>query len=103
MAHHRCTGCKQESYPRHKWKGGVYCDDCVNFIKGGGRSGWFRRSFLGEIWDTIVDLVDRVFRPESPKRTTRAKERQVMSRMKQMEHRARSIPANPQSGLGGRH
>ena len=42
MPHHRCTGCKQESYPRHKHLGGVYCEACIRRIRGfiPGKRGW---------------------------------------------------------------
>lgn len=104
MAHHRCTGCKRESYPRHKWKGGVYCDDCIRIIRG---SGYQPRgfSFFSSIWGKIADLWDSVFRPGklSLKRIKRANEREVHTRLKAMEVRARNIPYDPQAGGLGKH
>lgn len=96
MTHHRCTRCKQESFPRHKWKGGVYCDDCIQAIKGGGRHsgvfGWVRG-----LWEKLTVWIDKIFRPQTPKALERVNQRQILSRMKQMEHKARSIPTNPQT------
>ena len=100
MAHHRCTRCKQESYPRYKYEGGVYCDDCINDIRCGfGR----RRSWLGSIWDRIVELADIVFKRKSPKHTQRAEERAIRSKYKAMEAKARSIPSNPQQASPQKH
>lgn len=97
MNHHRCTSCKQESYPRHKWKGGVYCDSCIEEARGYGRHGKVR-SWFGGIWDKIVEFVDRrILQRKVIELTVEAKERQVISRMKQIERRARSIPFNPQA------
>ena len=99
MAHHRCTGCKEESYPRHKWKGGVYCDSCIELLRGHRRHFGFR-GWLSGIWDRVVEFVDRqILRREPPKLTEAAKERQVITRMKQIERKARSIPPNPASGV----
>ncbi len=45
MNHHRCTRCKQESYPRHKYYGGVFCDSCIQIARGfsPGKGGFFSR------------------------------------------------------------
>jgi len=96
MAHHRCTRCKEESYPRHKYCGGVYCDRCIQWIRGYRPS--YRRGWLGSWWERIVDFTTSIFRPESPKHIERARERGFNTRLKAMETRARSIPGNPQSG-----
>lgn len=95
MAHHRCTRCKEESYPRHKWQGGVYCDDCIRRIRGSipGRRGW-----LGSLWGKLVDLVERVFQPESPRVISRQRERAEHARFKARQMMALSIPPNPWSG-----
>ena len=97
MAHHRCTRCKQESYPRHKYLGGVYCDSCIHWIRGGGHG--HRRSWLGSIWGRFADLFDSVFRPESPKRIERARERVYYARLKATQAKARDIPYNPEAGV----
>ena len=100
MAHHRCSRCKQESYPRHKWKGGVYCDGCMWWIKGGrytreriGRSWW------GSLWDRLVEITKRVFRHESPGSTKKVAVEAQNTRFKAVEAKARSIPHNPQAVL----
>ena len=95
MAHHRCTRCKQESYPRHKYQGGVYCDGCIREIRGGvapsrGLS-WF-----GLLWGRILDFAHSVSgSAETLKHIERAKERASLARFKVMQAGARSIPANP--------
>jgi len=98
MAHHRCTRCKEESYPRHKWHGGVFCDGCIRWIRGslphtGGRS------WLGSIWDRIVDFATSVFQGKTVKRVRLTEERALHSRLKAMETRARNIPFNSASSV----
>jgi len=65
MNHHRCTMCKQESYPRHKYKksgvSGVYCDDCIKIARGYApeHHGFlFKiRSFWGRFTDWFRNLI----------------------------------------------
>ena len=102
MAHHRCTRCKQESYPRHKYQGGVYCDDCMRWIKGYRYTGR-GRSWIGSIWDRVTDFFGGIFHPESPKHLDRDKERASHARLKAMEAKARNIPYDPQCGVPGKH
>lgn len=97
MAHHRCTRCKQESYPRHKYGNGIYCEDCIREIRHGYRPS--SGSWLGSLWGKIVGLAQSVFHFESSGRVKRERERASYSRMKTMEARARRIPPDPQSGL----
>lgn len=97
MAHHRCTRCKRESYPRHKHMGGVYCDDCIRWIRGnvgvGGRRGWF-----GSLWDRLMEFIATPFRgPQTEEDNRRAIDRVAHTRLKSMEAKARSIPMNPAS------
>ena len=110
MVHHRCTRCKQESYPRHPYKksgvAGVYCDDCIKIVKfgevrhhGGGWLGAVRGFF-----DRIRGWVHEVLgRPVSPKQAIAKKNREVHTRMKVMEAKARKIPSNPTHILPGKH
>lgn len=102
MVHHRCTRCKEESYPRHKHRGGVYCDSCIEIVRGG-RGHSFFRSFFGSIWDRMVALVETVFRYQSPKRVQKERERASMSHLKAMEHKFRNVPPDPQGGTPGKH
>lgn len=96
MAHHRCTACKQESYPRHKWYGGVYCDDCIRAIRG--KYYGVKRGFFGRIWDSITDFVTRLFKPsEDWKKDRQREQRQVITRMKAMESKARRVSLDPQT------
>lgn len=97
MAHHRCTGCKQESYPRHKYHGGVYCDTCISRIRGFLPSSR-RRSWLGSWWDRIVEKISGFFGSKRVRLISVKEERAAYSRLKDMQARARSIPSNP---LGG--
>lgn len=64
MARHRCTRCKRDvgSYGRrHKYYSGVFCEECINWIRGGMIGGFGqrvrRRSLFGRIWDFFKDLV----------------------------------------------
>ena len=102
MANHRCTRCKQDSYTRHKWHGGVYCDSCISYIRGdrphtGGRS-WF-----GSMWDMIVDFATLVFRHKRVKRVCITKGSALRSLFKSMETKARSIPFNPSASVPQKH
>ena len=97
MAHHRCTRCKQEAYPRYKYKksgvAGVYCDDCLRIITH--RSMGLRESigrFFGGIWGFILDLVTKPFRGKHKKGD---KDSLVKAKMKTANMRAREIPINP--------
>ena len=101
MAHHRCTRCKQESSPRHKWMGGVFCDSCIREIRGyRPHSG---RSWLGSLWDRIVDFTALIFRPSLPTHQSKAEAGAVRVQFKTMEARARSIPPNPAGGVPQGH
>ena len=98
MTHHRCTRCKQESYPRHKYYGGVYCDDCIHLVQHGAYSGQKSRGWLGSLWDKVVDFATSIFRPRPLKQLVKAQERASYARLKALEFKARSIPPNPQGG-----
>lgn len=104
MTHHRCTRCKQEAYPRHKYYGGVYCDSCISWIRGFRPhigTGWLGsiRSIWGSIWDRIADFASFVFQHKTIKRVRIAQEKQSYSLFKAMALRARSIPYNPEGGV----
>jgi len=103
MAHHRCTRCKQESYPRHKYQGGVYCDGCIRIVRGGfGSFPGF--TWLGSIWGKVTGFFGSIFYPgSSPKRLERDRERASYARLKAMEARARDIPLDLQGGTPGKH
>ena len=95
MTHHRCTGCKGESYPRHKYKGGVFCDSCIRWIRGFRPHTSSGRSWLGALWDRIVDFATSVFQGKKVKRVSLSEEKAAYSRSKAMATRARSVPMNP--------
>jgi len=102
MAHHRCTGCKQESHPRHKWQGGVYCDDCIREIRG------FRprpgASWFGSIWGRFTGFFGNILHPGAPpKHLAKDRERASHARLKALEAWARDIPFDPQGGTPGKH
>ena len=105
MAHHRCTRCKQESYPRHKYHGGVYCDSCLSWIRGfrpHHGAGWLGSVFsrVWDIWDRITDFASSIFRHKTIKRVRIAEERADYSRLKvTLAMRSRSIPGNPATGM----
>ena len=102
MAHHRCTRCKQESYPRHKYHGGVYCDSCLSWIRGfrpHHGPGWLG-SIWRSMWDLITDLASSIFTHKTIKRVHIADEKASYSRLKgAMTMRARSMPSNPEAGF----
>ena len=101
MAHHRCTRCKQESYPRHKYQGGVYCDECIRIVRGSG----YRvrvQSWLGYVWGKVTGFFGRVLHPGT-RRIDMDIERASHARLKAMEARARDIPSDPQGGTPGKH
>lgn len=103
MTHHRCTGCKQESNPRHKWMGGVYCDTCIRGIRGY-RPDSVRRGLFAGIWDMVTGFIDRVFyHKHTVKLEAREVEKKIHTQMKVMQARARDIPPNPQGGTPGKH
>ena len=96
MAHHRCTRCKQESYPRHKWMGGVYCDSCIRQIRDGIHISNRSRGRLGSLWDKIVAFTRSILHPKLLKRVERTVEQASLARLKSMEVKARrGIPINP--------
>ena len=109
MAHHRCTRCKQESYPRYKYKrsgvAGVYCDSCISWVRGFRPhidAGWLgsMRSIWGSIWDRITDFASSVFQHKSIKGVRIAEERASYFRLKgAMSMRAKSIPFNPATSI----
>lgn len=94
---HRCTRCKRESYPRHKYMNSVLCDDCLSWVSGG--RGSRGRSWFGSLWERIVDIAQRIFHRESPRQQERLRERASYARLKVMQSRARSIPMNPATML----
>lgn len=101
MTHHRCTRCKQESYPRHKYYGGVFCDDCINEIRG--RHFGKKRNVFWRLWDKLCDWVDRTFRPQSETLGRAREERRIHTQLKVMEARARKMPRNPQQTIQQKH
>ncbi len=86
MAHHRCTRCKQESYPRHKYAGGLFCEDCLKEL-GRGRRRWY--SGFTSIFSRIWEFITAPFRPNTLERQKQKEEKANYHRMKQMESRAR--------------
>jgi len=64
----RCSSCKNEAYPRYKYKksgvAGVYCQTCYSHITGRGIR--IRRGFWGWVRDRFDDI-RRLFRPTLPK------------------------------------
>ena len=93
MSHHRCTRCKQESYPRHKYYGGVFCDRCISWIRGRGVG--HRVNIFSRFWNFLVDIVQKVIGiKKTPKQIERQRERQIHTRMKVMEAKAREMPRN---------
>lgn len=94
----RCTGCKQdvgEYGIRHKYAGGVFCEDCMRSlgIHRGGIQG-----FWGRAWNWIADLATSIFRPETPSRIEkRRREEKIQVHAQVMKARALRIPTDPQS------
>ena len=91
MNHHRCSRCKEESYPRHKWQSGIFCDSCIKIVSGHKT----RRGLFRGLWDKMVDWLRKVvLRKPITRQTVKARERAIYSKQKTMEARARRIPVN---------
>jgi len=103
MVHHRCTRCKQESYPRHKWHGGVFCDDCIRWIRGFRPHMAVQHSWLRRLWARIADFASVVVQQKRVKRVSliqaKVENRARQSQYKAVQSRARDIPASAQSAL----
>jgi len=98
----KCTRCKQdESYPRHKWMGGVFCETCIRWIRGF-RPASRGRSWLGSLWERVSVFLGRVLNPRT-KHIDMDKERAIQTQMKVQKAVARDIPYNPQGGGPGKH
>ena len=59
MARHRCTRCKQEAYPRHKFRGGLFCEPCRGEVLYG--RGFVGHGLWGRIWNSIKEFVSAPF------------------------------------------
>ncbi len=94
MNHHRCSRCKEESYPRHKYRSGVYCDHCITIARFGQPK---RRGGLFSLWDKFRDWVTHIFTAPTSARINKSRDRAVYAQQKTMEARARKIPK--QTGL----
>lgn len=95
QVHHRCTRCKEESYPRHKRNGGVFCEHCIRDLSYRGP-----RFSLRGLWGRFTGFIAYVYRRFTGKQTPRSIQRQKdkadYTRLKDMEVRARrTIPHNP--------
>lgn len=101
MAHHRCSRCKEESYPRHKYHGGVYCDDCIQEIRG--RHFGTKRNVLFSMWDRFTVWVRRVLRLKQEAPNPVREERRIHTQLKVMEARARKMPVGPQQTITKKH
>ena len=89
MNHHRCSHCKEESYPRHKWKNGIFCDGCIKIVRGRTT----RRGLFRGLWERMVDWLRKVvIRQPITKQNVKARERAIYAKQKTMEARARNIP-----------
>ena len=91
MAHHRCTRCKEESNPRHKYYGGVYCNSCIREIKGYRRGlGGFFSDLFSDAWSWIKDFATGFWNRASKDRETPARNAVLSSH--EMERRNRALP-----------
>ena len=91
MNHHRCSRCKEESYPRHKYHGGVFCDGCIKMVKGhrdGG--GFFFR--VRSLWHRIADWFSDFFIPEGKRPDVEVIERKRHHELKMLEAKMRRLP-----------
>ena len=89
MAHHRCTRCKQESERRHKFAGGLFCEDCLREL---GRASSGRLGFWEGLWGWFKTLVVSPFKP-MPKPDKKAVAAKVAYNA--MRAKALKIPFNP--------
>ena len=93
-----CTRCKQESEIRHKWRGGVYCESCINEIRG--FKPRQRRGLFDWLHDIVILVRDSVFRRKTkkvefkPKQVMAMRESRVMRKeaprymFRRIQHRA---------------
>ncbi len=104
MTHHRCSRCKQESYPRYKRKsGGLLCEDCISRLGGRGGGGWLGGMF-SRFWRGMITFVCRVIgRPLSKKQTIKEQNQIVHHQLKVMEAKARRMPRNLQQTMMQKH
>ncbi len=111
MTHHRCSRCKQESYPRNKYKksgvAGVFCDRGISELRGRGYSSGFfgrLRRKVSDLWDSIRSIVNKI-QGKQPTRhqmianTNRSTHRQL----KVMEAKARNMPRALHQTMGLKH
>ncbi len=98
MNHHRCSRCKEESYPRHKHRsGGLLCEPCLRDI-GMGRTGFSLGRMLGDLWGMLVDTFNNAFRTANTGRSIDGESvRQV--HFKAIETKALGIQVNPLKAL----
>jgi len=64
MVRHRCTRCKEdvEKYGiRHKYAGGLFCEDCLRIL---GVRGSIIRGFWERLWERIKEFVAVPFKPK---------------------------------------
>ena len=96
MNHHRCTRCKEESYPRHKYRGGVFCDGCIKITRGfePGNKGIFFK--VGRLWGAIGDWFRDILKPEVTIPDSKVAERSRHAELKRLEQYARRLPSNLQ-------
>lgn len=100
MNHHRCTRCKQESYPRHKYASGLFCESCLREL---GVHGFRRFSF----WKSVGGIFSEVSRwlssPFRTKKQTKLELKQAASRtkvsFKAAQSRMMRIPGNAAAGV----
>ena len=96
MSHHRCTRCKQEADVRYKWHGGVYCESCIRWIRGGmGFTSSPGGSWFGSLWERVLAFVSRIFHPRTRRVALESEQKADVSRMRAAEIKAKSIPRNP--------
>lgn len=99
MAHHRCSRCKEESYPRHKHRsGGLLCESCLRDI-GIRRIGFSLGRVLGNFWGMLVDTFNSAFRTTHTGRGTDRREIVRQVHFKAMETKALGIQVNPLKAL----
>ena len=100
MVRHRCTRCKEDvgQYGiRHKYAGGLFCEDCLRELGRSPRRGFLSGvfGFFRDIWDFVTDIARSPFQLRQERKLT-SNRMKVQANV--MKMKALNIPPNPSSG-----
>ena len=95
MAHHRCTRCKRESYPRHKYAQGLFCEPCLRELRYEivPRRGFW--SIFHDFWNEIVRVANSIFNRKTKRVEFKLATSRNITKFKAVQAKARVIPVDP--------